>query len=123
MDRAKLRELQEKYKKEVREGITIEDFKAGSYTRLVAETLENAVPGRGVELTLRLCEQPDLAGCSRYLQVSGYEMPSKLRWIRQSGLSIEDLRAITGHVESYLRQIMDTQDADQPKDSRQMRLF
>lgn len=122
MDRSKMRELQGKYKKEVLEGVKIEDIKSDSHTRILAEILENAVPGRGVELMLEVCADPRLAGCTIYLQQSSCITRSRHRWIRESQLNIEELRAVTGMSESNLRLILETGDAA-PKDDRQMRLF
>lgn len=122
MNRSKLRELQEKYKKEVLEGVKIEDIKSDSHTRILAEILENAVPGRGIELMLGVCADPRLAGCTIYLQQSSCITRSRHRWIRDSKLNIEELRAVTGMSESNLRLILETGDAA-PKDDRQMRLF
>lgn len=123
MDRAKLRELQERYKKEVREGVRLEDLKAGSYTRTLAERLEEGAPGKGIELTLLVCADPLLAGCTIYLQqLSGCLIQSTRRWIRGSGLENEELRAVTGMSESHLRYVMETCDVA-PEDSIQMRLF
>jgi len=122
MDRSKLRELQEKYKNEVRQGVKIEDIKYESHTRILSEILEKAVPGRGVELMLEVCADPRLAGCTIYLQQSSCITQSRHRWIRESGLDIEELREVTGMSESNLRLILETGDAEQEND-RQMRLF
>lgn len=122
MDRRKLRELQEKYKNEVRKGVEIEDIKCDSDTRILAEILEKAVPGRGVELLMEVCADPRLAGGTMYLQQSSFVTKSRHRWIRESGLNIEELREVTEMSESNLRLILETGDAA-PEDDRQMRLF
>lgn len=122
MDRAKLRELQEKYKNEVRQGVKIEDIKCDAQTRILAEILEKLVPGRGVELMMEVCADPRLGGGTCYLQQSSYMTQSRHRWIRESGMNIEELREVTGMSESNLRLILETGDAA-PEDDRQMRLF
>jgi len=122
MDKSKLRKLQEKYKNEVRQGVKIGDIKCDSHTRILAEILEKAVPGRGVELMVKICDDTRLGGGTCYLQQSSYITQSRHRWIRESGLDIEELREVTGMSESNLRLILETGDAE-PENDRQMRLF